>query len=112
MSASDSAAPEAPPLDDAAFARLIAPLGPFERRPTVAVAVSGGPDSLALALLGARWADAHGGRAVALTVDHRLRPESGAEAAQVRRWLGGRGIAPPLLARDTPPRGAHLHGPA
>src|SRR5258708_26421681 len=112
MSASDSAAPEAPPLDDAAFARLIAPLGPFERRPTVAVAVSGGPDSLALALLGARWADAHGGRAVALTVDHRLRPESGAQTAQGGRWLGGPRLAPPLLPRDTAARRPHLPRPA
>jgi len=54
----------------------------------VAVAVSGGADSLALALLAADWGDI-----VALTVDHRLRPDSTAEAAQVRNWLAGRSIA-------------------
>ena len=71
----------------------MAPLGPFEPSPRIAVAVSGGPDSLALCLLAERWARARGGTVFGLTVDHRLRPESGAEAAQVRRWLAARGIA-------------------
>src|SRR5262245_11003154 len=65
----------------------MARLGPFERAPHIAVAVSGGPDSLALTLLLAEWAQARGGRVDALTVDHRLRPESATEAAQVGRWL-------------------------
>ncbi|HWA44732.1 MAG TPA: tRNA lysidine(34) synthetase TilS [Hypericibacter adhaerens] len=67
-------------------------LGPFERAPELAVAVSGGSDSLALTLLAARWAEAHGGRIVAITVDHGLRPEAAAEARQVKRWLGERGV--------------------
>ncbi len=92
MSGNGSAAPDAP-LDDALFGRLMAAVGPFERRPVLAVAVSGGADSLALALLADRWARAAGGHIVALTVDHRLRPESGAEAAQVEAWLGARAIA-------------------
>jgi tRNA(Ile)-lysidine synthase len=91
-------APSAPePLDDAAFAALIERLGPFERRPELAVAVSGGPDSLALCLLARRWADARGGRVIALTVDHRLRPGSAAEAANVAAWLGARGIGHRIL---------------
>ena len=69
------------------------PLGPFEPSPRIAIAVSGGPDSLALCLLADRWTRARRGAAFGLTVDHRLRPESGAEAAQVRRWLAARGIA-------------------
>lgn len=44
------------------------------------VAVSGGPDSLALLLLAA---SAYPGRIEAATVDHGLRPESGKEAAAV-----------------------------
>lgn len=74
------------------FAALMAPLGPFEARPCVAVAVSGGADSLCLALLAHDWARERGGEAVALTVDHGLRTEAAAEAAQVRHWLTGRGI--------------------
>ena len=69
------------------------PIGPFEPAPRVAVAVSGGSDSLALCLLADRWAQARGGKVFALTVDHGLRPESGAEAAQVQRWLAARAIS-------------------
>ncbi|HEY4164488.1 MAG TPA: tRNA lysidine(34) synthetase TilS [Dongiaceae bacterium] len=71
------------------FARLIAPLGPFERNPDIAVGVSGGPDSMALALLLADWVAERGGRLFAITVDHGLRPESAAEARQVGAWLSG-----------------------
>ncbi len=66
---------------------------PFEPAPVLAVAVSGGPDSMALCLLAERWARARRGRIEAFTVDHRLRPESAAEARQVHRWLAAAGIA-------------------
>ena len=71
----------------------MAPLGPFEPAPRIAVAVSGGSDSIALCLLADRWARARGGSVFGLTVDHDLRPESGAEAAQVQCWLTARNIA-------------------
>jgi tRNA(Ile)-lysidine synthase len=44
---------------------------------------------------------------VALTVDHRLREEAAAEAAQVGAWLGARGIAHETLTWD---EGASLRG--
>ena len=44
----------------------------------VAVALSGGGDSLALLLAGAEWATRAGRGLLVLTVDHRLRPESAA----------------------------------
>jgi len=69
------------------------PLGPFATSPHLAVAVSGGADSLALALLADAWARRRGGRVTALTVDHGLRPEAAAEARQVARWLRAAGIA-------------------
>lgn len=90
------------PLAAAEFARLMAPLGPFEPAPLLAVATSGGADSLALALLAAEWAQARGGEAVALTVDHRLRPDSAAEAARVAGWLAARGISHTTLAWTGP----------
>jgi tRNA(Ile)-lysidine synthase len=80
------------PLTAREFAQRIDRFGPFERRPEIAVAVSGGPDSMALALLLDRWARGRGGRAIALTVDHGLRAESGAEARRVGRWLEARGV--------------------
>lgn len=78
----------------------MAALGPFESAPLLAVAVSGGADSTALALLAARWARARGGSALALTVDHGLRPESAAEAESVGRLLAARGIAHRILRWD------------
>lgn len=86
-----------PPLSDQEFAIRLDRLGPFERQPLLAVAVSGGADSLALTLLADRWARGRGGAVVALTVDHRLRPEAAAEARQVGRWLKPRGIRHRIL---------------
>lgn len=42
----------------------------------VALALSGGGDSLALALMACAWTRAHGRKLLILTVDHQLRPES------------------------------------
>lgn len=64
----------------------------------VAVAVSGGRDSMALAHLCAGWAKLSGARVIALTVDHGLRPESAQEAAQTRRWCEALGLAHETLA--------------
>jgi len=88
------------PISDQDFAALMLSLGPFEPWPRLAVAVSGGPDSLALTLLADAWARARGGRIVAVTVDHRLRPEAAAEAVQVGRWLAARGIEHRILVRE------------
>ncbi|MGE5478535.1 MAG: tRNA lysidine(34) synthetase TilS [Bacteroidales bacterium] len=88
------------PLTPAEFAGLMAPLGPFETRPRVAVAVSGGADSLCLARLAHGWAVASGGQAVALTVDHGLRPEAAAEAVQVGTWLRAQGMDHHVLRWD------------
>jgi len=85
------------------FAVLMDRLGPFESAPHIAVAVSGGPDSLCLALLLADWLSARGGRLSVLTVDHGLRPESAAEARQVAAWLGNDRIFPGNIAHHILP---------
>ncbi len=82
------------------FAAAMAQLGPFEPAPRLAVAVSGGPDSMALALLAADWVRARQGSLLALIVDHRLRPASAAEAAAVSDRLAAHGIAARILALD------------
>jgi tRNA(Ile)-lysidine synthase len=87
-----------------AFAVLMAPFAPFENHPVLAVAVSGGRDSLALALLAHDWAGARGGRAVGLIVDHGLRAEAAREAEATRALLAGRGIEAEILRwRGTKP---------
>lgn len=50
----------------------------------IGVACSGGSDSFGLLCLAKRWTDARGLSLVVFTVDHGLRPESGAEASWVR----------------------------
>jgi tRNA(Ile)-lysidine synthase len=59
----------------------------FRAAPALVIAVSGGPDSVALMWLMARWrkALAHGPRLIAVTVDHGLRPEAAVEAREVER---------------------------
>lgn len=95
---SDPAEPQ--PLDEVAFARLMAPFGPFEARPEVAVAVSGGRDSLCLTLLAHDWSTARGGRVLALIVDHGLRPEAAREAVVTANLLESRGIESLVLRWD------------
>ncbi len=84
-------------LDVAAFAVLMAACGPFEPRPHIAVAVSGGADSLALMHLLNRWVRDREGKLTALTVDHELRRESAGEADQVSSWAAEAGIAHHIL---------------
>jgi len=88
----------AAPFTVSELAAALAAIGCFEGRPLVAVATSGGPDSLALAILADRWARGQGGVAWAVTVDHRLRPDSAGEARRVGDWLAARGIPHAVLA--------------
>ncbi|MDA0704544.1 MAG: tRNA lysidine(34) synthetase TilS, partial [Proteobacteria bacterium] len=85
------------PLTVAEFARLLENFGPYEPGVRLAVGVSGGPDSMALALLADAWARACGGRVLALIVDHGLRPASTEEAARVAGWLVARGFETRVL---------------
>ena len=92
------------PIDDDEFAVAMSSFSPFEVPPRLAVAVSGGADSLALCLLADRWARQRGGAVLALTVDHGLRPESIGEATQVAAWLDARTMAHETLTwRQTAP---------
>ena len=59
---------------------------------TVAVAVSGGPDSLFLCHAVKRWSSHYQPTQLwALTIDHQLRPESTNEAAKVKLWCESMG---------------------
>ncbi|MBI2707438.1 MAG: tRNA lysidine(34) synthetase TilS [Proteobacteria bacterium] len=71
----------------AAFESFLSPI-----TPPIAVAVSGGSDSLALLFLAQKWAQQKGGHVVGLTVDHDLRSDSAAEAQRVHEWALKRGV--------------------
>ncbi|MFL6858420.1 MAG: tRNA lysidine(34) synthetase TilS [Allosphingosinicella sp.] len=90
------------------FARDLAALVPAPAGP-LAVAVSGGPDSLALLLLAEA---AFPGRVRAATVDHRLRPESAGEAAFVARICADRGIPHDILDASVARAGEGLQAAA
>jgi tRNA(Ile)-lysidine synthase len=62
----------------------------WKTAPALVLAVSGGPDSLALMWLAARWRRAlsRGPQLIAVTVDHGLRPEAAREARDVKRLAG------------------------
>jgi tRNA(Ile)-lysidine synthase len=72
------------PISVAQAKRLFAD---WKSAPAIVLAVSGGPDSIALMWLAARWrrALARGPRLVAVTVDHGLRTEAAREARDVKR---------------------------
>ena len=65
----------------------------------LALAVSGGPDSMAMLALAAA---ARPGRVIAATFDHGLRPASAAEAAMVADWCAARAIPHATLHPDRP----------
>lgn len=80
----------------AEIAALFAPL----RGRRAVLAVSGGPDSVALMRLAARWsgcADAAGAQVFIATVDHGLRPGSRLEAEKVGQWAAALGLPHQIL---------------
>ncbi|GGB20555.1 hypothetical protein GCM10011380_07670 [Sphingomonas metalli] len=70
-----------------------------EPHPPLALAVSGGPDSMAMLALAAA---ALPGDVIAATFDHRLRAESAGEAAMVARWCADHAIPHAVLTPARP----------
>ena len=83
--------------------------GPFNGTspPHFFTALSGGPDSTALACLTQDFAARHGLRHTALIVDHRIRDASTAEAHRVATRMRGHGVRAEILtvADDAPSAG-------
>ncbi len=79
------------------FLKVMEDFAPFENNPEIAVAVSGGSDSLALTFLINEYVKKNGGNLIALTVDHGLREESYDEALKVREKLLKHGIKHEIL---------------
>ena len=59
----------------------------FEEQPEIAVAVSGGPDSMALLFLLNAWIKKNKGSLIALIVDHKIRKESGKDTKTTHNYL-------------------------
>lgn len=85
---------------DSIIASLAIPKGSH-----LAIALSGGCDSMALTLLLQQWAKQHACQITALTIDHGLRSESAADAAQVQAMMHRYGIAHHII---TPPLDASI----
>ena len=76
--------------DAAGIARLFAPACGVRG---IILAVSGGPDSMALLRLAAQWHHAGAAPPISVaTVDHGLRPQAADEAAQVAEWSASLGL--------------------
>jgi tRNA(Ile)-lysidine synthase len=74
------------------FSRTLQAIGGFESPPTLAVAVSGGADSLALAFLAEQWVHERQGKIIVFHVDHGLRPSSTEESQTLKVWLDRQNI--------------------
>lgn len=98
MTAAPAGPAESEPLTAAEAGALFRPLA---NEDALIVAVSGGPDSIALLALLAEWSGRGRPRLLAVTIDHALRPEAAQEAMMVgelcaklgvehrtRRWQG------------------------
>jgi len=79
------------------FDQAMAAFAPFEGAVHLAIAVSGGADSMALAVLAHDWVRLRGGRVNALIVDHGLRAAAADEAAMTAKRLRALGIEARVL---------------
>ena len=86
---------------DASFAAVMAGLA-LDQCAGYVTALSGGPDSTALALLTQRYADAAGKHHHAVIVDHGLRDGSGDEAKRVQTRLRRFGVASDIIPITEP----------
>jgi tRNA(Ile)-lysidine synthase len=85
------------PLITAEIAALFAPLRAAR---AALLAVSGGPDSVALMLLAAEWAGQGTPKLAVATIDHGLRPGSRGEAEAVAAWAQSLGLPHHILTWD------------
>ena len=97
-------------LSAAEFHSLLLRFAPLPVDSRLALAVSGGPDSMALAYLTKRWCDDNKAPPpMAFIVDHALRPESASEAEEVRNRLESMGVPAEILRWEHPLVAARLH---
>jgi len=85
-------------LTNKKFIRSIEKKYTFEKNPSVAVAVSGGPDSMSLLFLVNAFIKYKKGNLIALIVDHRIRKNSKQEAKFISTYLDKNNINSQILS--------------
>ncbi len=75
------------PISSNEFKQCLGRLLPTKFNETLGIAVSGGVDSMALAILAKGYAAFHEIPLIAFTIDHKSRPESSTEAMHVHKYL-------------------------
>ena len=84
-------------LTNKEFIKIIEKKYTFEKNPSVAVAVSGGPDSMSLLFLVNAFIKYKKGNLMALIVDHRIRKKSKEEAEYIASYLDKNNISSQIL---------------
>ncbi len=87
-------------LKNKEFIKIIEKKYTFEKNPLVAVAVSGGPDSMSLLFLVNAFIKYKKGNLIALIVNHRIRKNSKEEAKYVSTYLDKNNINSQILTVD------------
>ena len=80
------------PLNEKKFISSLIEKNNFENNPTVAVGVSGGPDSMALLMLVKDWIKNKSGKITVFHFDHKIRQNSSKEANWLESYISGLGI--------------------
>ncbi len=84
-------------LNETNFFSYLSKYNCFEKNPSVAVGVSGGPDSIALVFLVSKWIKLKQGKLYPLIFDHRIRRNSEEEALKVKEILKNLNINSTIL---------------
>ena len=84
-------------LSNKEFIKSIEKKYTFEKKPSVAVAVSGGPDSMSLLFLINAFIKYKKGKLMALIVDHRIRKNSKVESKYISNYLDKNNIKSQIL---------------
>ena len=87
-------------LTNKEFIKIIEKKYTFEKNPLVAVAVSGGPDSMSLLFLVNAFIKYKKGKLMALIVDHRIRKNSKEEAKFISTYLNKNNINSQILTAN------------
>ena len=74
-------------IDQSTFEKILKKNFLFEQRPQLAVALSGGADSMSLIFLLNNWIKKNNGSLIGLIIDHKIRKNSTLEANTVKKFL-------------------------